>query len=280
MQNGHLSNHIAWVAYKNQLWPGLRHGFGTMTNNLEAAKQLLNDTDWKTLNILGVLQNITKGLRRLNTTFGGFDLFSLSTEQLICQVNMLLPHYHVSTNLSKKLDASLRYLQLQLGTPYNPFTLDYKRWSHLALLSWVKMLWRSLHHFDIHLHMSFPTLPSPRKQDQVIMEIFLAKDLSPATTSSLSRCRGFLEAIFLSDIMTADGCYLEHFVFEPEKITSRSKYTFPREKPSRKDWDLWFDFWHNFTMTGGKLNVPLEKWVKPTHQIWRWYYMEQEDDLQ
>jgi hypothetical protein len=55
---------------------------------------------------------------------------------------------------------------------------------------------------------------------------------------------------------------------------------FPREKPSRKDWDLWFDFWHNFTMTGGKLNVPLGKWVKPTHRIWRWYYREQEDNLQ
>ncbi len=98
--------------------------------------------------------------------------------------------------------------------------------------------------------MSFPTLPSPREQDQVIMEIFLAKDLSPATTSSLSRCRGFLEAIFLLDITTADGCYLEHFVFEPEKIPSRSKYIFPRENLSRKDWDLWFDFWHNFMTTG------------------------------
>jgi hypothetical protein len=147
----------------HQLWPGLRYGLGTMTNNLEAAKQLLNDTDWKALNILGVLRNVTKGLRRLNTTFGGFGLISLSTEQLICRVNMLLQHYHVSTNLDKKLNASLRYQQLQLGMPHNPFTLDFKRWSHLAPLSWVKMLWKSLHHFDIHLHMSFPILPSPRE---------------------------------------------------------------------------------------------------------------------
>jgi hypothetical protein len=217
MQNWHLPNHIAWVAYKHQLWLGLRYGLGTMTNDSEAAKQLLDDTDWNTLNILGVLLNITEELQRLNTTFGGFGLFSLPTKQLICQVNMLLQHYHVSTNLGKKLNASPRYLQLQLRVPHNPFTLDYKRWSHLAPLSWVKMLWRSLHHFDIHLHMSFPTLPSPREQDQVIMEIFLAKDLSPATTSSLSRCRGFLKAIFLSDITTPDRRYLEQFVFKLEK---------------------------------------------------------------
>ncbi len=48
MKNGHLPNHIAWVAYKHQLWPGLRYGLGTMTNDLEAAKQLLDNTNWKT----------------------------------------------------------------------------------------------------------------------------------------------------------------------------------------------------------------------------------------
>ncbi len=48
-----------WVAYTHQLWPGLRYGLGTKTNDLEAAEQLLDDTDWKTLNILGVLQNVT-----------------------------------------------------------------------------------------------------------------------------------------------------------------------------------------------------------------------------
>ncbi len=65
---------------------------------------------------------------------------------------MLLQHYHTSTNLSRKLDASPRYLQLQLGIPHN-ITLDYDKWGHLAPLSWFKMLWRSLHHFNIHLHM-------------------------------------------------------------------------------------------------------------------------------
>ena len=33
---------------------------------------------------------------------------------------------------------ALRYLQLQLRTPHNPFTLEYDKWGHLAPLSWVK----------------------------------------------------------------------------------------------------------------------------------------------
>jgi hypothetical protein len=61
----------------------------------------------------------------MHTTFGGFGLFNLPVEQLKCRVNMLMQHYHTLTDLSRKLDASLRYLQLQLGMPQNPLLLDY-----------------------------------------------------------------------------------------------------------------------------------------------------------
>jgi hypothetical protein len=58
-----------------------------MTNDMEQASTLLDNTNYKTLNILGVMHNITKGLRKIHTTFGGFELFNLPTEQLISQVN-------------------------------------------------------------------------------------------------------------------------------------------------------------------------------------------------
>jgi hypothetical protein len=110
MTNRYLPSHMAWAVYKHQLWPGLRYCLGTMTNNISPAKKLLDNVDHKTLNVLGILCNVTKGLRKIHTTFGGFGLFDLPTEQLISRVNMFFQHYHVSTNLSKKLDASLGYL--------------------------------------------------------------------------------------------------------------------------------------------------------------------------
>jgi hypothetical protein len=82
--------------------------------------------------ILGVACTVKRELRKLHTTFGGFVLFHLTTEQLICRINMLLQHYHTFTALSKKLDASFRFLQLQLGTPYNPLTLPFEKWGYLA----------------------------------------------------------------------------------------------------------------------------------------------------
>ncbi len=138
MENGHLPSHVAWIAYKHQLWPSLRYGLGTMTNNIEIADKLLNKTNYMMLNILGIFRNVSTGLQKPHTTFGRFSLFSLPTKQLISRDNMLFQHYHVSKNLSWKLGASLRYLQLQLGTPQNPLMLDFMKWGHLAPLSWVK----------------------------------------------------------------------------------------------------------------------------------------------
>ncbi len=106
MTNGHLPHHMAWVAYMHQLWPGLQYGLGTMTNDIKEAENVLQESHYKMLNILGVACTVTKGLRKLHTTFNGLGLFSIPTEQLICQINMLLQHYHMPTNLSWKLDAS------------------------------------------------------------------------------------------------------------------------------------------------------------------------------
>jgi hypothetical protein len=64
----------------------------------------------------------------------------------------------------------LQYLQLQLGTPNNLLTLDYAKWGQLLPLCWVKMLWRLLQHFNIHLYMDFRNIPFPRERDQIIMK--------------------------------------------------------------------------------------------------------------
>jgi hypothetical protein len=88
MTNGYLPSHIAWVGYRHQPWPGLRYGLSTMTNDIKPAAKLLDDVNYKTLNVLGILCNATKGLRKVHTTFGGFGMFDLATEQLISRVNM------------------------------------------------------------------------------------------------------------------------------------------------------------------------------------------------
>jgi hypothetical protein len=116
------------------------------------------------------------------------------------------------------------------------------------------MLLLTPYHFDIHLHMAYPNIAFPQERDHVIMEIFSA-DLSPNSIQSLGRCRVALEAILLSDLTTVDGKYLKDFVFAPGGRDKASTFKFPCERPTWSDWSSWFNFWHNFTITGDTLKV-------------------------
>jgi hypothetical protein len=67
------------------------------------------------------------------------------------------------------------------------------------------------------------------------MEIIFSHSLDPPDIARLNRCRVYLQVLFLSDITTADGKYLKHFIFDPGGATKWSRYTFPQEKPSKQD---------------------------------------------
>ena len=279
MKNGRLPSHIAWLGYRLQLWTGIRYGIGTMTNELEKAQEVLANLDYEMLPILGIARTIKTGWRRLHTTFGGFGLLNFPTEQLICRLNLLLQHYHTSSMLSRKLDASLHYLQLQLGTPTCPLYLDYDKWGFLSPLCWVKVLWRTLKSSELEMHIQFADIPSPRRRDQVIMEIVHERANNKEEILSMSRCKGALKCMFLSDIVTADGRKLEHYVFDPGGDSFNSAYHFPREQPTDKDWEQWSSFWKSYTDEGGVIPSPLEQWQHPSHRLWEWFYEENEQVL-
>jgi hypothetical protein len=100
------------------------------------------------------------------------------------------------------------------------------------------------------------------------MEIIFAQDSSPVRIASLNRCQGYLQAPLLSDIAMADGKYLEHFVFDPGSKAKQLRYTFPREQPTRHNWDGWINSWHTYAAMGSKLNTLLGTWIHPTRRLW------------
>jgi hypothetical protein len=103
------------------------------------------------------------------------------------------------------------------------------------------------------------------------MEIILDSVSSSAEIQSLNWCQGMLQCIFLSDLVTADRRYPKSFVFDPGPIKRQSNYCFPQECPTKRNWDTWFNLWHDYTTTGDKLRVPLGRWTHPTHRKWLWY---------
>ena len=96
MRNGNLPASMAWKAYKLQLWPSLRHGLGTLTNDVKEAESLLSKYDFLMLPVLGVVMTIKTGWRRLHTTFLGVVLFNLQSSYRA----VYLQGQHVPSTLS------------------------------------------------------------------------------------------------------------------------------------------------------------------------------------
>ena len=90
--------------------------------------------------------------------------------------------------------------------------------------------------------MEYKEIPYPRERDKVVMDVIVAEDLTKADICCLNRCRGFLGVIFLSDMATADWKYLKQFMFDPQENSTKSKYEFPREEPTKTDWTRWTKF--------------------------------------
>ena len=92
----------------------------------------------------------------------------------------------------------------------------------------------------------------------VILEFAMGGGLSKEDLLSMSRVKGKLGAIFLSDLVTADGKYMETFACQKEaNERPSSKYRLPGEEPTDHDWQVWIGFWRQHTVRNFQLHTPL-----------------------
>ena len=123
MKNGHLPPSWAWVAYKFQLWPSIRYGIGTMTNDLEEAEEFLGEHDCSLLNLFGVVRTVKVGWRRIHSTFEGLSFSILPQNNWLrgstsfFNTTTLQPHWARSSTHHLRYDSAfLAILTPQLQT--------------------------------------------------------------------------------------------------------------------------------------------------------------------
>ena len=276
MQNEHLLGHIAWTTYKHQLkvwfWD---HDQGSRAGRWVPSRRRLQITQrakgtpkchkkvaaapynlWRFWPLQSPHRTIDQLSEHANATLSCLNK-SREKTQRIAQISST-PIRHPSQSLYTGL--------WQVGT--SSTIILGKNTLVFAATLWYTPPYGIFHN----------TLP--RERDQVIMEIFHAEGLGPDMIRGLGRCGGALKSKFLSNITTADGRYLENFVFNPDGAPTESTFKFPWESTTKDNWNLWFNFWHQFTSTEDKLKVPLGTWTHKSHCIWEWYYRAQGNNLQ
>ena len=280
-RNGHLPASLAWTSYKLKLWPGLRYGLATLGTSLEDLEGVLARQQFDILPLLGINRNIRRRWRTIPRAFGGAGLFDLTIEQTIGWVNMFLQHYGMDSSLAGKFRASLEALQLELGCAGCPLDADFSRFGHLATPCWVKSLWERLAHYGFRLHVRYPTLTPPRDGDVFLMQVFSQAGVQGVRLRSLNRCRIHLEAMFLSDLCSANGRWFMAADTTAHNLHPKrpSTFVFPREVPTNEDWTVWYGFWRALTGPSWLVPNPLGSWVRIPDKTWNWVWEESSDTI-
>jgi hypothetical protein len=274
MCNGHFPARLGWMAYRFKLWPGMQYGLATLATPLTAAQHVLLRENFHSLLFLGVNRNVKREWRKIHRAFGGIGLFSFAIEHTISMVNMFIQHYGAGTMLAKKFTALLEVLQLELGYARNPLWENFDEKDLLATECWMKSFWERCHYYPFEIRLIYPSLATPHQHDRMMVEMFLDAGYKRLQLQGLNRCRLVLRLLFLSDITTACGHFLDvTFLTEPHCSQNHcSTFIFLNEKPSRSKWKTWLEFWMAVAGPGGSLNQPLGKWVGLTHCKWTWFY--------
>jgi hypothetical protein len=95
-----------------------------------------------------------------------------------------------------------------------------------------------------------------------------------AQLQALNRCRLALKLIFILDIATACGQFLDkRLLLDPPLPDGKVlQFVFPNERPGCADWKLWYEFWTAFSGPRGCIPIPLGDWQYLTHCHWEWFY--------
>ena len=121
------------------------------------------------------------------------------------------------------------------------------------------MFWRTLQVTGFQVHLKCDELPHPRQGDVEVMEYAMSMGLDKEDhLLSISRVKGKLGVIFLSDMVTADGKHLETFASDPGDLeVPQSRFNFPREVPTDHDWEVWKSFWRQHKVENFQLHASL-----------------------
>ena len=104
-------------------------------------------------------------------------------------------------------------------------------------------MWERIQKFDLSVEIDYKTLKMPREKDECIMERLVRESFHGADLVSINRARKQQEALFMSNIATADGrktdkTYLRDWKdsFKGQLSKHRSCYEFGLEHPLKHDW--------------------------------------------
>ena len=239
-KEGHLARRDIWFLVDHQFWPKV--GYGLCCNMAPVSKLnlCLKKQYWELIPLGGVIRSAPKELRQVSTGFYGIGCPNVAVECCVAQMNKLLMHYGCPSSIGKFMKMSLNFMVLEMGISTQPLQESYSKYGSWVTLCWLKTVWEKCQLYGVVVEFSDVEAEPPRDGDQWLMRLFIRLGYTKVELEQLNRVRIFFQVLYLSDILCAEGKFLDRKYLIRRKAEEKwSKYNFPREKPRNKDIRLW-----------------------------------------
>jgi hypothetical protein len=272
VRGGHLHRCSMWFLLKVQFWPRVGYGLCSTMATFCELEQAMHRQYYQILPLVGVVRHTTVASRTLDSGFYGVGLPHVGVEAMIAMTNKLLMHFGCSTATGRFMHVSYSLLFMELGMPFQPLQVDYKKYSHLVTHTWMKMLWEKVSMFGITV-----TTPStldgfPREGDDFIMQVILRAGYTSDEVRCINRVRVSMQVLFISDILTASGHMIAPDILSPRpKGETRSSMRWPNKHPTLSDMTLWRNTMQTICPSRC-LGQGGGRFINKTHRIWKWHW--------
>jgi hypothetical protein len=188
-------------------------------------------------------------------------------------------HYGCDSNVGNKMKVSHSQLVLELGLSNQPLQESYRRYSSWVTRSWFVSFWEKCEKFGIRVVINDNPIDFVRERDRWLMALFVSMGFTDRELEILNRVRIYQQVIFLSDIISVSGRSLdERYLRKRPAGEQWSTLKFSKEKPTRKDFNLWELALRQLVPAAG-LPVRLGRFLRQGHKIWEWRFCEAQQCL-
>jgi hypothetical protein len=195
---------------------------------------------------LGLNENFPRVILYGPLEYGGMALPTTISKTVTTRITYFLYHIRTSSKIGSKLDASIVYLQLEVGLFKSFFQSSYDIYGYLATKTLTKQIWAETEPNGLQLrhHQNQTWLPTSQGIGDVpIMEIVCC-NYNKREALRINRYRLYLQVISLHDLLTYDGLQIHPDIARGKRVSSRTStihwVDFP--KPPKKDAALWISF--------------------------------------
>jgi len=267
-----INRQHALVSYIQYLLPKLRYQPPLLSLPQCALDKLQSTTLKAVLPKLNLNRNTARSIIHGPEEYGGLSLPHITHLQGIERLYLFLGHLRLQDRTAQLLQSDMSFLQLLTGSGslcMNQPIRDYQ-WIETG---WLTSLWDYVNTVQIQFIYPNHWLPNlPRQGDAFIMEQFIKMKLPNSIMERLNRCRLYLQALTISDLVSADGIRFLPSVKKGIPLEERrSSLLWPHQGPPTKaDWQIWSNALSHLE-TNGQLTQPLGAWQATSHQQWSYF---------